>query len=160
MALEYPSFSQSQGGDETTYSPGKTTHAILGSKRGTQNTKRLETDAEGNLYVNDVSTLSVGILAVSSVTGVLASTLTTVVTYTAASDMKATRITCSGQTYAKVQLVLNTATIETKRMGPDRNIEFVFDHPLSLPSGSILEVKVTHFVPGESADYEASIYGA
>lgn len=39
-------------GDEPTYAPTKSDHSLLAAERGTQHTKRLETDADNNLYVN------------------------------------------------------------------------------------------------------------
>lgn len=39
-------------GDEPTFAPTKSDHSLLAAQRGTHKTKRLETDADNNLYVN------------------------------------------------------------------------------------------------------------
>lgn len=166
MGLTYPNYpTDVQGGDEPTHSPNKSQNSLLGAERGTQQTRRLETDSSSNLYVHvaaDDTALptSVSALAGASVTGVTASTLTTILTYTAVAAKKLTRIGVSGTDYAKFQLFLNTVLIETKRSGPDRSLDYSFVSPLALAIGDILDVKVTHYAPGVLADFESTIYGA
>jgi hypothetical protein len=168
MGLLYPGYpADVQGGDEPTHSPNKSQNSLLGAERGTQQTRRLETDSSNNLYVRiaaiDPSLFvpsSVSALAGGSVTSVTASTLTTILTYTAVAAKRITRIGVSGTDYAKFQLFLNTVPIETKRTGPDRTLDFVFASPLTLAVSDILDIKVTHYAPGVSADFESTIYGA
>lgn len=152
-------------GDESVVSPRHSQPSLLGSVRGTNETKRIETDSSANLYVHvaaddTVAPTSVQPLAVGSVTNVPASTLTTVVTYTAPSDKKLTKISVSGTDYAKFQLFKNTVLIDTRRSGPERSLQFEFASPLSLASGEVLDVKVTHYATGVLADFESTIYGA
>ena len=54
MAERWPDIPVVQGGDgdDPTYSPQKTQNSLLGAERGSQNTRRLETDSERNLYVH------------------------------------------------------------------------------------------------------------
>lgn len=171
MALNWPIYPENVGGDEPTASPTKNQNQILGSERGTQFTRRLETDASRNLYVN-IAAIADGILddvlvparvsaiAGGSVTNIPDATLTTILTYTAVTAARVTRISVSGTNYAKYQIFLNAALIETKRSGPDRSLDFDFASPLGLDAGNILDVKVTHYGPGVLADYESTLYGA
>jgi len=165
MALNWPNYPENVGGDEPTASPTKNQNSLLGAERGTQFARRLETDADRNLYVriaaDDVAApASVSALAADDVTSVPDGSLTTILTFTAASDTRLTRISVSGTDYAKFQIFLNTVLIETKRSGPDRSLDFIFNSPLGLDAGNILDVKVTHYATGVLADFESTIYGA
>lgn len=165
MALNWPNYPENVGGDEPTVAPTKNDRGLLGAERATQFTRRLETDANRNLYVrvaaDDVAPpATVGALASDSVVGVTNGVLTTVLTYTAVANVRLTRISVSGTDYAKFQLFLNTTLVETKRSGPDRSLDFIFTAPLGLDAGDILDVKVTHYAPGVSADFESTVYGA
>lgn len=165
MALNWPNYPENVGGDEPTASPTKNQNSLLGAERGTQFARRLETDANRNLYVriaaDDVAPpATVSALASDDATSVPNGSLTTILTYTAASDTRLTRISVSGTDYAKFQIFLNTVLIETKRSGPDRSLDFAFTAPLGLVAGQILDVKVTHYAPGVLADFESTIYGA
>jgi len=171
VGLEFPTYpGEVSDGDEHSYSPHKTKDSLLGTERGTDFTRRLETDVDRNLYVHlaaDDTSLpggtgipgSVDALAVGAQLGVGSTLLTTIVTYTAAALTKVTRISTSGTVYAKFQLFKNTTLIETKRSGPDRSMDFLFTSPLKLAIGDIIDVKVTHYQTGELADFEATIYG-
>ena len=49
----WPSYpSDVQGGDEPTHSPTKNQNSLLAAQRGTQQTRRIETDEDGNIHVN------------------------------------------------------------------------------------------------------------
>lgn len=106
------------------------------------------------------SSIKVTPLAGNGITNVPDGVLSTIVTYTAPSDKSLTSITVSGTLYAKFQLFLNTVLIETRRGGPDRTLVFEFNSPLTLNSGDILDVKVTHFNAGQTAEFESTVYGA
>lgn len=99
-------------------------------------------------------------LAGNGITNVPAGVLSTIVTYTAPADKSLTSITVSGTVYAKFQLFLNTILIETRRGGPERTMVFEFNSPLQLNSGNILDVKVTHYTTGQTAEFESTVYGA
>lgn len=98
-------------------------------------------------------------LALGAVVNVPDNTVTTVVTYTPTADKKITRIAVSGTAYGKVELFLNSSLVETKRMGPDRSVEFLFVSPLSVLTSIPLDIKVTHYVTGELNNFESTIYG-
>lgn len=152
-------------GDEPTYAPTKSDHSLLAAERGTQHTKRLETDSDNNLFVNvaadtgSLSSTGVSALAVGGLTAVPASTTTTIVTYAAASTTRLTKISVSGTVYAKFQLFLNTVLIDTKRSGPERSLDFSFDIPLAIGVGDIIDVKVTHYNTALLEDFNSTIYG-
>lgn len=155
--VKYPS----QDGDEFAPSPATLSPALLGTERGTDSTRRVELDDERNVYVHvakDSSSAGIGsqVLNNGTVANVTATTLTTIVSYTALVDKGVTRISCSGTDYAKFSLVLNTVTIEYQRSGPSRNIEF---GPLKLSATDVLDVKVEHFITGDTANFESTIYG-
>lgn len=114
----------------------------------------------GTQNVAVVSLPGVSALAVGSSTNVPASTLTTIVTLTAATNLKLSRVGVSGTDYAKFQLFKNAVLIETKRTSPERSLDFIFSSPLVLLSGDVLDVKVTQYATGVLADYESTIYGA
>lgn len=164
MAERWPDIPvvQSGDGDDPTYSPQKTQNSLLGAERDSQNTRRLETDADRNLYVRmaaDDTSLAVTSLAVDAQTNVPDNTLTTVVTYTAAAPKRVSQITFGGSAYAKFQLFLNTVLIDTYRTGPERIGRFVFEAPYALSIGDVVDLKVTHYVTGAAEDFEAAIYG-
>jgi hypothetical protein len=165
MALEFPKWpTDVSNGDERTYSPHKSTDSLLAAERGTDSTRRLETDANRNLYVNLAASgvlppSSVAALAVGGITSIPASTQVTIVTFTAATDVKLSKISVSGTDYAKFQLYKNMGLIETKRSSPERSLDFEFAIPLNLVSGDIIDVKVTHYATGVLADFESTVYG-
>lgn len=123
------------------------------------------TSVGGSLNVNitggTINTVPFGVspLAVGTITSVPDNTLTTIVTYTAVSAVRLSRISVSGTVYSKFQLFFNTVLIETKRSGPERSLDFIFDLPLSLAPTDILDVKVTHYNPAILADFESTVYG-
>lgn len=152
-------------GDESAVSPRQAQPGILGHVRGTDQTKRIEQDAQGNLFVHvgaDDTTLpsAVGPLVSGSVTAIPDATPTTIVTYTAATPTRVTQISVSGTIYGTYQLYLNTVWIETKRSSPHRSLDFRFERPLLLNASDILDVKVTHMYVGNLEDFETTIYGA
>lgn len=103
--------------------------------------------------------LEVTALAGGAISGINANTPTTIVTYTAPVKMLLSHISVSGTIYAKYQLYLNTALLETRRGGPDRTLVFEFVRPLRLQATDILDVKVIHFQTGATAEFESTVYG-
>lgn len=108
----------------------------------------------------DVTQATENALVVGAVTGITASTLTTVATFTATALIQnITRITCSGQESGKFQLFIDTVLIDTQRASPGLNVEFNWEKRLGMTTGSVLDVKVTHFAVGQTPDFESTIYG-
>lgn len=116
----------------------------------------------GSVRINgpvQTTNLKVTPLAGNSIANVPDNVLSTIVTYTAPSDQAISSITVSGTVYAKYQLFFNTLLIETRRGGPERTLVFEFNNPLTINTGDILDVKVTQFNVGQTADFESTIYG-
>lgn len=147
-------------GDESVISPRQSQESLLASRRGTDETKRIETDDTGNLHVSvSASSVTSSPLASGAQTGVLNGVLTTITTYTAVAAVSVSRIGCSGTVYAKFQLFKNASLVETKRSGPDRSVDFLFPSPLGLVAADVIDVKVTHYYTPDTGDFEATIYG-
>jgi len=100
------------------------------------------------------------VLAKNVASTVPSNTKTTVVTLAAAvADRFITAIYCSGMEYAKWFLVRNSSDEIVQRTGPDRDQPFNFTSPWKIPAGDVVDVKVEHFVTGETPDFEVSIMG-
>lgn len=72
MADTFPEPYANAGGDEVTTAPQKGDRSLLAAERGTQQTRRLETDADSNLYVNVAAgtiTATIGEVEVKNDTG-------------------------------------------------------------------------------------------
>lgn len=98
-------------------------------------------------------------LATGAITGIPATVLTTIVTYTATTARQISRISCSGNVYGKFQVFKNTILIDTIRSGPERSEQLLFTAPINLVTTDIVDVKVTHYQTGVSGDFESTIYG-
>ena len=122
---------------------------------------QLVINPDGSINVNagTLSIAPVSALVVGGVTSITPSTLTTIATFTASAAINISKVSVSGTDYAKFQLFKNTVLIDTKRSGPERSIEFNYNNPLKLIATDIIDIKVTHYVIGTMADFEATIYG-
>ena len=122
---------------------------------------QLVINPDGSINVNagTLSIAPVSALVVGGVTSITPSTLTTIATFTASAAINISKVSVSGTDYAKFQLFKNTVLIDTKRSGPERSIEFNYNNPLKLIATDIMDIKVTHYVIGTMADFEATIYG-
>lgn len=80
-------------------------------------------------------------------------------TLTANGTRNLTHVACSGDAYAEWRLYINTVKVETKRTGPEYNTEFTWRNPISLTTGTVVDVKVIHYYNGETADFNATAYG-
>lgn len=98
-------------------------------------------------------------LAVDLEANVAANTLTTIVTFTTtAADKNITRISCSGDLYAKFQIFVDTVLTETLHSGPQRFVQFEFKN-YGFTAGQVIDVKVEHGYTGKTPDYHSTIYG-
>jgi hypothetical protein len=98
-------------------------------------------------------------VAVGAQTNVSDTTQVTVATLTANGTNRLVQIVCSGTGYAKYQIYINSVLKETKRSGPDRNVVFLYDHPIDLNAGDVVDIKAIHYNTGVQEDFEATIYG-
>ena len=101
----------------------------------------------------------VTVLAKAIASTVPASTKTTVLTISAAADTYITSIICSGMEYGKWFLTLNSGDEMIRRGGPDRDVIWQFTNPYKVASGSVFDVKVEHFVTGQTPDFESTVLG-
>jgi hypothetical protein len=153
-------------GDEQSFSPNKTTPSLLGTERGTDYTRRLETDADRNLLVaidkdNSAASAVSSVLATGAVSGLIDSTLTTITTFVAPGETLITKVSCSGDAPADFTLLLNTVQIDIKRSSTaDLDKEFSFSHPFKMLLNDVLDIKVFHHAPGKSRTFNTTIYGA
>jgi hypothetical protein len=122
---------------------------------------QLVINPDGSINVNagTLSIAPVSALVVGGITSIPPNTLTTIATFTASAAINMSKVSVSGTDYAKFQLFKNTVLIDTKRSGPERSVEFNFNNPLKLIATDIIDIKVTHYVIGTMADFEATIYG-
>jgi hypothetical protein len=130
-----------------------------------QGWKELDTNAQvtGDVTIDGgnitTSGEAVTAVAVGEATSVPSETLTTILTLTANGINMITTISFSGEDYAKYGLYINSGLIDTMRTGPQRNGRFYFEHPYTLESGDVVDVKVTHWFSGETLDFESTMYG-
>jgi len=108
--------------------------------------------------INDNINLNpINYIQTNSINTVASSAQTTILTLDADTVHNIIKISCSGDVYAKYQLYLNTELIETKNIG-SRSVEFSFTTPLQIQNDDILDVKVTHYYSGVTADFDATLY--
>jgi len=110
------------------------------------------------VHSQKITQSTLNVIRYDEATLVTSNNLTTILTFTAIKDTNISLITCSGDDYAKFQLFIDTVLIATKRSGPKRNTEWNFNNPLLLNSGSILDVKVTHWHTGDVLNFESTLY--
>jgi hypothetical protein len=122
-------------------------------------TGRLDLVGTGSGGGGDVPPPPSSVLAKSIATTVPSAIKTTVVTFTAAADTFITAIYCSGMEYGKWYLVKNSTDEIIQRGGPDRDQAFTFPNPWKILSGDVIDVKVEHFVSGQTPNFEATIMG-
>jgi hypothetical protein len=111
--------------------------------------------------VNIVSLANNTTLANNVVSAVPVSTETTVATYTNATKaVWITQIFCSGQENSKWRFFQATVPKIVQRIGAGQvNMCFDFVTPYKIPANTAVDVKVEHFVTGETPDFECSIIG-
>lgn len=162
MALPFPKYpGDVSDGDEHSHSPKKTKDSLLATERGTDFTRRIETDSDRNLYVNiGNSDLAMSILAKATLPGLADNTLTTVLSFVASSSTKVSRVGCSGDGPADFFLYVNTDRKEVKRSSTgDLDKEFVFNPMLSFNQNDVIEIKVLHHATDKTKTFDVVIYG-
>ena len=103
--------------------------------------------------------IPISAVAVGAKPGISDNILTTITTMVANGANRIAMISCSGSAYAKFTVYINTILKETKRSGPERNVVFNYNHPLTLSVGDVVDIKVEHFNVGLLEDFEATIFG-
>jgi len=91
-------------------------------------------------------------------TAVTPDTLTTVTTMPANGVKWVTKILCSGEDNGKWELYIDSVRKATLRT-TDRNVAFDFNLPLKILAAEVLDVKVTYWGSGATANFQATIFG-
>jgi len=147
-------------GDEPSYSPTKTHKSVLGVERGTQYTRRLEMDADGNAYVNVAADARKDTLLFSaSLSSIAASTPTAFTAYTAPSAVKIYKVLITGSAYTDFTLRHLGSSIGKKLTNLEMQVEFSFDQGYELATSDSMDAIVDHCVTGKTKDFNIYIYG-
>jgi hypothetical protein len=163
MGLKYPKNPPGPGsrdGDEVTEAPTKSDRSLLGAERGTDHTRRLETDANRNLYVNvaaDGRTES--LLYTATLSTIAASTPTAFVAYTPASAVKVYKVLISGAVATDFNLRHNGSSIGKKYTNLEMQVEYDFDQGFELAALDTLDAVVEHCLTGKTKDFDIYVYG-
>jgi hypothetical protein len=159
--LDFPKYPEdTTDGDERTFSPHKTTDGLLAAERGTDFTRRIETDANRNLYVNVAADARKDTLLYSAALGPIAdSTPTAFVAYTAPSAIKVYKVLISGAVATDFNLRHNGSSIGTKFTNLEMQVEFKFDQGFELAITDTMDAVVEHCLTGKTKSYNIYIYG-
>ena len=99
------------------------------------------------------------VLAEGTDANVVEDVATTIVSFLmTASDKNITRISASAELYGKFDVLKNSVQIETKRSGPERNVEFIFQN-FAFVAGDTIDVDYTHSYAAKTPEANASVYG-
>lgn len=91
-------------------------------------------------------------------TGVSTNTLTTVTTMPSNGIKYITKILCSGEENGRWEIYIDSVRKCTQRT-TDRNVSFDFNLPLKVLAAEVVDIKVIHFGPDASGDFQATIFG-
>ena len=97
-------------------------------------------------------------LYVGAVSGISQNTLTTVVTLPANGIKYITKIYCSGEENGRWEVYIDTVLKVTART-IDRQVNFDFNLPTKILATEVVDIKVIHFGPDTTADFDATIFG-
>lgn len=161
MGEKWPKYpTEVADGDEPSYSPTKNDRSLLGTERGTDYTRRLATDANGNLYTRSTEDdRKDTLLYTASLSSIAASTPTTFTAYTAPSDVKVYKVLIVGSAYTDFDLRHNTSGIGKKLSNHEMQVEFYFDQGYELGTGDTMDAIVEHCVVGKTKNFNIYIYG-
>lgn len=163
MGLLYPKNPPGPGardGDEVTTAPTKNDRTLLVSERGTDDARRLETDASRNLYVNVAADGRKETLLYSASIGPIAdSTPTAFVAYTAPSTIKVYEVLISGAVATDFDLRHNGSSIGKKFTNLEMQVVYKFNQGFELAITDTLDAVVEHCLTGKTKSYDIYIYG-
>jgi uncharacterized membrane protein len=109
--------------------------------------------------VDVINRANTTVLANAVAIAVPAATETTITSFLTVSPTWITQVICSGMEYGKFRYFEDLVAKVVERGGADRNCSFNFIQPLKVAAGVTVSIKVTHYVTGETPDFEASIIG-
>jgi len=84
---------------------------------------------------------------------------TTIMTFSDTTDRIIGSIWVSGQGYAKYTIYVDTVKVGTIRSSADYSLNLTMGTSLLLPTASVVDVKVEHFVTTETLDFECALWG-
>ena len=97
-------------------------------------------------------------IIVGTVSGIGVNTLTTVATLPANGIKFISKIFCSGEENGRWEVYIDSVLKATART-IDRQVNFDFNIPLKILATEVVDVKVTHFGPGTTSDFDSTIFG-
>ena len=161
MGLEWPKYpTDVQGGDEPTHAPTKNDRSLLGAQRGTQQTRRLETDADSNLYVSVAADERKDtLLYTATISSIAAATPTAFLAYTAPVAVKVRKVLISGAANSDFNLRHLGSSIGKKYTNLEMQVEFEFPQGFELAALDTMDAVVEHCVTGHTKSYNIYIYG-
>lgn len=128
-------------------------------------------EINGNLITGDVTaTIDSGTITIDQITsnnrpihvgqssGISVDTITTVTTMPANGVKYITKVLCSGEDNGKWEIYIDSVRKATLRT-TDRNVSFDFNLPMKVLATEVVDIKVTHYSPDDSATFEATIFG-
>jgi len=147
-------------GDEPSHSPNKSHKSLLGTERGTDYTRRLETDSNNNLFVNVAAdNRKDTLLYTNSLSSIAADTPTTFTAYNAPSAVKIYKVLISGSAYTDFDLRHNGSVIGRKLTNLEMQVEFIFDQGYEIATADTIDAIVEHCVTGKTKNFNIYIYG-
>src|SRR6266853_3983508 len=112
-------------------------------------TNNLSINPDGSINVNTSGTAGTYKQNYNEIISVGASTLTTIVSFTATALSKLKKVDASGTNISKYSIIVNSSIIDTKRtmFGTSLNVAFDFDDGYPLSMGDQVFLKVIHERP-------------
>ena len=161
MGLNWPKYpTDVSDGDDVSHGPRKNDRSLLGTERGTDYTRRLETDSNRNLHVNVANDSRRDTLLYSATLGpIAASTPTAFVAYTAGTAVKVYKVLISGAAYSDFNLRHLGSSIGIKLTNHEMQVEFDFPHGYDMAVSDTMDAVVEHCVTGQTKSYNIYIYG-
>lgn len=111
----------------------------------------------GNVTINAIQTNNRPI-HVGSVNSIGQNTLTTVTTMPSNGIKYITKILCSGEVNGRWEIYVNSVLKSVQRT-TDRNVAFDFNLPMKVLATEVVDIKVIHFGPEPTSDFDATIFG-
>jgi len=149
MGQSWPQFpSDVQGGDEATFSPAKSQSSLLAAQRGTQKTRRIETDADGNVLVNvamgtvTIAPSGTGVNIFATNSAVPTGVETTVLSYTTVFPFHISRLVGWGNVDAEFLVKVNGVIVGGGMTSPsERTLDMDYDvAPIPTNTGDVVTV--------------------
>lgn len=147
-------------GDEPTHSPNKNQNSLLATERGTDSTRRIETDTNNNLYVSVAADgRKESLLYSASLSSIADSTPTAFVAFVAPAAVKIYKVLITGSICTDFTLRHLGSSIGIKQTNLEMGVEFNFPQGYELAATDTLDAVVEHFVTGKTKSFNLYVYG-